>query len=163
MKQLEERILAEGIVKDGEILRVDSFLNHQMDPALACIAAEEFGCRAVFAKKVAGRNSDADVYATKITSFTKGKVYDVTVSKRFLQPEDRVLILDDFLANGCALEGLMDLVHQAGATLCGCGIAIEKGFQEGGKKIRAKGIRVESLAIIESMSGNSLTFSQREE
>ena len=105
----------------------------------------------------------ADVYATKITSFTKGKVYDVTVSKRFLQPEDRVLILDDFLANGCALEGLMDLVHQSGATLCGCGIAIEKGFQEGGKKIRAKGIRVESLAIIESMSGNSLTFSQREE
>ena len=188
MKSLEERILSEGIVKDGEILRVDSFLNHQMDPALfremakewyrefadagvnkiltieasgiglAVVAAEEFGCRAVFAKKVSGRNMDADVYSTKITSFTKGKVYDVVVSKRFLNPGDRVLIVDDFLANGCALDGLMDLVRQAGATLAGCGIAIEKGFQGGGTRIRAQGVRVHSLAIIESMDGEQITF-----
>ena len=188
MKSLEERILSEGIVKDGEILRVDSFLNHQMDPALfremakecyrefadagvnkiltieasgialAVVAAEEFGCRAVFAKKVSGRNMDADVYSTKITSFTKGKVYDVVVSKRFLNPGDRVLIVDDFLANGCALDGLMDLVRQAGATLVGCGIAIEKGFQGGGTRIRARGVRVHSLAIIESMDGEQIAF-----
>ena len=188
MKLLEERIRSEGIVKNGEILKVDSFLNHQMDVALfremarewkrrfagadvtkiltieasgiglACIAAEEFGCRAVFAKKVAGSNMDADVYATKINSFTKGRVYDVVVSKRFLGPDDHVLILDDFLANGCALLGLMDLVKQAGATLVGCGIAIEKGFQDGGRKIREMGVQLESLAILESMDGGTLTF-----
>ena len=125
---------------------------------LACIAAEEFGCRAVFAKKTAGNNMDADVYATKITSFTKGRVYDVVVSKRFLTPGDRVLILDDFLANGCALLGLMDLVNQAGATLVGCGIAIEKGFQDGGRKIREMGVKLESLAILDSMEGGAITF-----
>ena len=190
MKLLEDRIRREGIVKDGEILRVDSFLNHQMDPALfremakewhrrfadagvtkiltieasgiglACIAAEEFGCRAVFAKKSSGRNMDSDVYSTKIVSFTKGKEFDVIVSKRFLGPEDRVLILDDFLANGCALEGLMDLVRQSGATLCGCGIAIEKGFQGGGAKIRARGIQLESLAILLDMEGGELVFEE---
>ena len=186
MKLLEDRIRREGIVKDGDILKVDSFLNHQMDPALfremakewhrrfadagvtkiltieasgiglACITAEEFGCRAVFAKKSSGRNMDSDVYSTKIVSFTKGKEFDVIVSKRFLGPEDRVLILDDFLANGCALEGLMDLVRQSGATLCGCGIAIEKGFQGGGAKIRARGIQLESLAILLDMEGGEL-------
>ncbi|MCR5087681.1 MAG: xanthine phosphoribosyltransferase [Lachnospiraceae bacterium] len=190
MKLLEDRIRREGIVKDGEILRVDSFLNHQMDPALfremakewhrrfadagvtkiltieasgiglACITAEEFGCRAVFAKKSSGRNMDSDVYSTKIVSFTKGKEFDVIVSKRFLGPEDRVLILDDFLANGCALEGLMDLVRQSGATLCGCGIAIEKGFQGGGAKIRARGIQLESLAILLDMEGGELVFEE---
>ena len=188
MKLLEERIRSEGIVKNGGILRVDSFLNHQMDAALfremarewkrrfadaevtkiltieasgiglACIAAEEFGCRAVFAKKTAGTNMDTDVYSTKITSFTKGRVYDVVVSKRFLKAEDKVLILDDFLANGCALTGLMDMVNQAGATLVGCGIAIEKGFQEGGQRIRESGVRLESLAILESMDGGKLVF-----
>ena len=190
MKLLEDRIRREGIVKDGEILRVDSFLNHQMDPALfremakewhrrfadagvtkiltieasgiglACIAAEEFGCRAVFAKKSSGRNMDSDVYSTKIVSFTKGKEFDVIVSKRFLGPEDRVLILDDFLANGCALEGLMDLVRQSGATLCGCGIAIEKGFQGASAKIRARGIQLESLAILLDMEGGELVFEE---
>ncbi|MBO4766378.1 MAG: xanthine phosphoribosyltransferase [Lachnospiraceae bacterium] len=190
MKLLEDRIRREGIVKDGDILKVDSFLNHQMDPALfremakewhrrfadagvtkiltieasgiglACITAEEFGCRAVFAKKSSGRNMDSDVYSTKIVSFTKGKEFDVIVSKRFLGPEDRVLILDDFLANGCALEGLMDLVRQSGATLCGCGIAIEKGFQGGGAKIRARGIQLESLAILLDMEGGELVFEE---
>ena len=101
---------------------------------------------------------DTDVYSTKIMSCTKGKVFDVVVSKRFLTPEDRVLILDDFLANGCALQGLMDLVKQSGATLVGCGIAIEKGFQEGGKRIREEGVRLESLAIIDSMEGGTLVF-----
>lgn len=190
MKLLEDRIRREGIVKDGDILKVDSFLNHQMDPALfremakewhrrfadagvtkiltieasgiglACITAEEFGCRAVFAKKSSGRNMDSDVYSTKIVSFTKGKEFDVIVSKRFLGPEDRVLILDDFLANGCALEGLMDLVRQSGATLCGCGIAIEKGFQGGGAKIRARGIQLESLAVLLDMEGGELVFEE---
>lgn len=188
MKLLEDKIRTEGIVKNGDILKVDSFLNHQMDAGLframarewkrrfdglgvnkiltieasgiglACIAAEEFGCRAVFAKKSSGSNMDAEVYSTKITSFTKGKVFDVIVSKRFLGPEDHVLILDDFLANGCALEGLMDLVNQAGATLVGCGIAIEKGFQEGGAHIRKKGVKLESLAVIVSMSGGEIVF-----
>lgn len=188
MKELEERIRKEGVVKGGNVLKVDSFLNHQMDVSLfrkmaqewkkefadagvnkvltieasgiglACFAAEEFGCRAVFAKKTAGKNMDADLYATKITSFTKGKVYDVVVSKRFLEPGDRVLIIDDFLANGCALEGLMDLVNQAGATLVGCGIAIEKGFQDGGRKIRESGVKLVSLAIIDSMSADGITF-----
>ena len=188
MKLLEERMCSEGVVRNDDILKVDSFLNHQMDVSLfremarewkrrfagaevtkiltieasgiglACIAAEEFGCRAVFAKKTAGSNMDAEVYSTKITSFTKGKVYDVVVSKRFLKPEDRVLILDDFLANGCALLGLMDLVKQAGATLVGCGIAIEKGFQDGGRSIRKMGVQLESLAIIDSMEGGTLVF-----
>ena len=190
MKLLEDRIRREGIVKDGDIIKVDSFLNHQMDPTLfremakewhrrfadagvtkiltieasgiglACITAEEFGCRAVFAKKSSGRNMDSDVYSTKIVSFTKGKEFDVIVSKRYLGPEDRVLILDDFLANGCALEGLMDLVRQSGATLCGCGIAIEKGFQGGGAKIRARGIQLESLAILLDMEGGELVFEE---
>jgi xanthine phosphoribosyltransferase len=192
MKLLEDRIRTEGIVKNGDILRVDSFLNHQMDVSLfremarewkrrfadaevnkiltieasgiglACVAAEEFDCRVVFAKKTAGNNMDAEMYTTKIISFTKGKVFDVVVSKRFLKPGDRVLILDDFLANGCALLGLMDLVKQSGATLVGCGVAIEKGFQEGGKRIREMGVRLESLAIIDSMEGGELAFRSEE-
>lgn len=191
MKSLEDRIVSEGIVKDGDILKVDSFLNHQMDPALfremarewkrhfadagvnkiltieasgigiASIVAEEFGCRAVFAKKMLAKNMDSDRYSTQITSFTKGKTYDVTVSKRYLTAEDRVLIIDDFLANGCALEGLMSLVRQAGATLCGCGIAIEKGFQDGGRKIRESGVRLVSLAIIESMDETGIRFREQ--
>lgn len=188
MKLLEDRILEEGVVKEGNILKVDAFLNHQMDVNLfremgkewkrlfaneginkiltieasgigiACVAAEEFGCRVVFAKKTQGKNLDGELLTTKITSFTKGRVFDVIVEKKFLTPDDRVLIIDDFLANGCALEGLIDLVEQSGATLVGCGIAIEKGFQVGGEKIRGRGVHLESLAIVDSMEDGKITF-----
>ncbi|MBQ6105571.1 MAG: xanthine phosphoribosyltransferase [Lachnospiraceae bacterium] len=188
MKLLEDRIREEGVVKEGNILKVDMFLNHQMDVVLfrqmakewkrrfadvgvnkiltieasgigiACIAAEEFGCKVVFAKKTQGKNLDGDLLTTQITSFTKGRIFDVIVAKKFLGPEDRVLIIDDFLANGCALEGLISIVKESGATLVGCGIAIEKGFQAGGDKIRGMGVRLESLAIIESMENGRLQF-----
>ena len=181
MKLLEERIRRDGLVKAGGVLKVDSFLNHQMDIDLfnemgkefarlfadcpiskiltieasgigiACIAAQYFQVPVVFAKKAKSINLDGEMYVTKIESFTHKKVYDVIVSKKFLGPDDHVLIIDDFLANGCATEGLIDLVRSAGASVEGVGIAIEKGFQDGGKRLRAKGIRVESLAIIESM------------
>lgn len=182
MKLLEERIQKDGIVKVGNVLKVDSFLNHQMDIDLfnemgkewarlfkdcpitkiltveasgigiACVAAQHFHVPVVFAKKTQSLNIDGEVYSTKIESFTHKRVYDVIVSKKFLQPEDHILIIDDFLANGCALEGLIDIVHKAGATVEGIGIAVEKGFQKGGDLIRSKGIRVESLAIVESMN-----------
>ena len=182
MKLLEDRIREEGVVEEGNVLKVDMFLNHQMDVFLfrqmakewkklfadagvnkiltieasgigiACIAAEEFGCKVVFAKKTQGKNLDGELYTTQITSFTKGRVFDVIVEKKFLGPEDRVLIIDDFLANGCALEGLIQIVRESGAELVGCGIAIEKGFQAGGAKIRSMGVHLESLAIIESMT-----------
>ena len=181
MKLLEERILKDGTVKAGGVLKVDSFLNHQIDVELfnkmgeefkrlfadrpinkiltieasgigiACIVAQHFGVPVVFAKKAKSINLDGDTFVTKIQSFTHQRVYDVIVSKKFLSADDHVLIIDDFLANGCAVDGLIDLIRSAGATVEGVGIAIEKGFQEGGKRIRAKGIRVESLAIIESM------------
>lgn len=182
MELLKERIRRDGTVKGTEILKVDSFLNHQVDVALleeigkefyrrfegcgvnkiltieasgigiACLTAQAFRCPVVFAKKSQSRNIAGEVYATQVASFTHGKVYDVIVSRQFLGPEDRVLIIDDFLANGAALEGLIDIVGQAGATLAGAGIVIEKAFQPGGDRIRAKGIRVESLARIKSMS-----------
>ena len=188
MKILEDRILSEGVVKEGNVLKVDMFLNHQMDVKLfrqmgkewkrlfaednvnkiltieasgigiACVAAEEFGCNVVFAKKTQSKNIDGELLTTKITSFTKGQVYDVIVAKKFLGPEDRVLIIDDFLANGCALEGLIQIVRDSGATLCGCGIAIEKGCQVGGKKIRDLGVKLESLAIIDKMENGTITF-----
>ena len=181
MKLLEDRILKDGMIKEGGVLKVDAFLNHQMDIALfdemgrewkrlfadapinkiltveasgigmACIAARHFQVPVVFAKKAQSLNIDGEVYSTKIESFTHERVYDVIVSKKFLGPEDHVLIIDDFLANGKALEGLIEIVESAGATLEGVGIAIEKGFQPGGKAIRYKGVRVESLAIVESM------------
>ena len=181
MKLLEERIQQDGIVKPGGVLKVDSFLNHQMDVQLfdamgeewkrlfadcpinkiltieaseigiACIAASHFGVPVVFAKKAKSINLDGEVYSTPIHSFTHGRVYDVIVSKKYIGPQDHVLILDDFLANGCALEGLLSLVKAAGATVEGVGIAIEKGFQQGGDRIRKMGIRLESLAIVESM------------
>ena len=181
MKLLEERILKDGNVKAGNVLKVDSFLNHQMDIELfdemaeefkrlfsdrkvnkiltieasgigiASITAQHFHVPVVFAKKAKSINLDGDTYVTKIESFTHQRVYDVIVSKKFLCSEDHVLIIDDFLANGCAVEGLIDLIQSAGATVEGVGIAIEKGFQDGGKRLRAKGIRVESLAIIEKM------------
>ena len=181
MKLLEERILRDGNVRAGGVLKVDSFLNHQMDVDLfnamgvefrrlfdgkpinkiltieasgigiACIVAQHFHVPVVFAKKVKSINLDGEVYSTKIQSFTHQRVYDVIVSKKFLGPQDHVLIIDDFLANGCAVSGLIDLIRSAGASVEGVGIAIEKGFQQGGDLIRSKGIQVESLAIIESM------------
>ena len=191
MKLLEERIKKDGIVKPGNVLKVDNFLNHQMDIALfnemgkefkrlfadckvnkiltieasgigiACIVAQYFDVPVVFAKKAQSINIDGDVYSTKIQSFTHQRVYDVIVSKKYLNPEDHILIIDDFLANGCALEGLIDLVQSAGATVEGIGIAIEKGFQQGGKLIRDRGIRLESLAIVDSMEGVELVFREQ--
>ena len=190
MKLLEERIRKDGTVKAGNVLKVDSFLNHQMDIELfnemgkewarlfadrkitkiltveasgigiACVAAQHFHVPVVFAKKSQSVNIDGEVYSTKIESFTHKRVYDVIVSKKFLLPEDHILIIDDFLANGCALEGLIDIVNKAGASVEGVGIAVEKGFQKGGDLIRSKGIRVESLAIVESMDDKTgeITF-----
>lgn len=185
MKLLEERIRKDGVVKKGNILKVDSFLNHQMDITLfaemgkewkrlfaektinkiltieasgigiACIVAQEFGVPVVFAKKTQTLNIDGAVYSSKIHSFTHNKDYDVIVSKKFLGEEDHVLIIDDFLANGCALEGLIRIVKDSGATLEGIGTAVEKGFQEGGKKIRDTGVQLESLAIVESMDAET--------
>lgn len=181
MRLLEERIIKDGKVKAGNVLKVDSFLNHQMDIALfgeigkefyrlfgadhvtkiltieasgigiACITAQYFGVPVVFAKKNQTKNIAGEVYTSKVESFTHGRVYDIIVAKEFLHPEDRVLIIDDFLANGSALLGLSKLVKDAGATLVGAGIAVEKGFQTGGKLVRQAGVRVESLAIIDSM------------
>lgn len=190
MKLLEERIRRDGTVKAGNVLKVDSFLNHQMDIDLfnemgkewarlfadrpinkiltveasgigiACVAAQHFHVPVVFAKKTQSLNIDGEVYSTKIESFTHKRVYDVIVSKKFLNPDDHILIIDDFLANGCALEGLIDIVNKAGATVEGIGIAVEKGFQKGGDLIRSRGIRVESLAIVESMDDQTgeITF-----
>lgn len=182
MKLLEERIKKDGIVRSGDVLKVDSFLNHQIDIPLlceigkelkslfgkdnitkiltieasgigiACIAAQYFEVPVVFAKKAASKNISGEVYTSKVISFTKGKEYDIIVSKDFLNSEDRVLVIDDFLAKGAALLGLIDVINQSGATLVGAGIAIEKAFQDGGEKIRNMGIRVESLARVASMS-----------
>ena len=179
---LKERIRKDGVVRGTDVLKVDSFLNHQMDIALfeeigrefrrlfadcgvnkiltieasgigiACITAQFFHCPVVFAKKSQTKNIAGAVYTTKVESFTHGRVYDVIVARQFLGPEDKVLIIDDFLANGAALEGLIDLVHQAGAQLAGAGIVVEKAFQPGGARLRAQGVRVESLAKIKSMS-----------
>lgn len=188
MKLLEDRIRKDGVVKDGDVLKVDSFLNHQMDVALfselgkewarlfagetitkiltieasgigiACVAAQEFGVPVVFAKKNQTKNIAGDVYTAKVESFTHGRVYDIIVAKQFLNPGDRVLLIDDFLANGAALQGLIKLVQDAGATVVGAGIAVEKAFQPGGDLIRAMGVRVESLARIKSMENGQLEF-----
>lgn len=186
LKLLEDRIVKDGIVKPGNVLKVDSFLNHQMDISLfndmgkefkrlfndtpinkiltieasgigiACVAAQYFdNVPVVFAKKSQTVNIDGEVYSTKIESFTHKRVYDVILSKKYLSSKDHVLIIDDFLANGCALNGLLDIAQKAGATVEGVGIAVEKGFQRGGELIRQKGICVESLAIIESMDADS--------
>ena len=183
MKLLEERIRRDGVIREGNVLKVDRFLNHQMDVRLfmefgrewarlyegcgvnkiltieasgigiACMAALAFdNCPVVFAKKNKTKNIAGDVYTSKVESYTHGRVYDIILSQDFLSPADRVLIIDDFLANGAALTGLIDLVKQAGATLVGCGIAVEKAFQPGGDLIRSQGIRVESLARVKSMS-----------
>ena len=188
MRLLEERILRDGKVSDGNVLKVDSFLNHQMDVALfgemakefynlfqkdninkiltieasgigiACIAAQVFSCPVIFAKKSKTKNIAGDVYTSKVESFTHGGTYDIIVSKQYLSPSDRVLIIDDFLANGSALSGLAALVRDAGATLVGAGIAIEKAFQHGGDALRAQGMRIESLAKIVAMENGRIDF-----
>ena len=188
---LKEKILKDGIIKSGNVLKVDSFLNHQIDVpfvaklgeefkkryegtpitkiltieasgiGIASVAAMYFNVPVVFAKKASGSNMDKDVYFTQIYSYTHNKINEVIVSKRFIGPNDHILIIDDFLANGCALEGLIDIVRQAGATVEGVGIAVEKGFQGGGDKLRAAGVRVESLAIIEKMDSQTRTIEFR--
>jgi xanthine phosphoribosyltransferase len=183
MDYLKAKILSDGVVKKGNVLKVDSFLNHQMDVRLyneigkefyrlfgdcnvtkiltieasgigiACVTAQSFNyCPVVFAKKSKTSNVSDSVYTSQVESFTHGNVNTVIVSKEYIKPEDRILIIDDFLANGAALTGLIDIVNQAGATVVGAGIVIEKGFQDGGKKLREKGYRIESLAIIDSMN-----------
>ena len=182
MKLLEDRIRKDGIIEQGEVLKVDSFLNHQMDVKLfqemgrewyrlfkedhvnkiltieasgigiAAVVAQHFDVPVVFAKKSQSINLDGDVYSTKIQSFTHQRIYDVIVSKKFLNADDHVLLIDDFLANGCALNGLIDLVEDAGATVEGIGIAVEKGFQPGGDDLRSRGYHLESLAIVQSMN-----------
>jgi len=181
MNFLEERILRDGIVKEGNVLKVDSFLNHQMDVdlldqmgkefherfkelpitkvltieasgiAIACFVAKYFGVPVLFAKKSKSVNIDGDMYVAEVESFTHKSKNQVIVSKKFLQKDDHVLIIDDFLANGCALQGLISITKNAGATVAGIGIAVEKGFQMGGSIIRNLGYRLESLAIIEKM------------
>ena len=181
MQLLKDRIRKDGKIKEGNVLKVDSFLNHQMDVKLfqeigkefkrrfadeeitkiltieasgigiACVAAEVFDVPVVFAKKTQTKNIAGDVYTTKVESFTHGRVYDIIFSKEFLGKGDKVLLIDDFLANGKALEGLAELVTKSGAELVGAGVVIEKGFQVGGDIIRSKGIHLESLAIVESM------------
>ena len=182
MELLEQRIVRDGVVKSEGVLKVDSFLNHQMDINLfnemgkewkrlfadapinkiltieasgigiAAVAAQHFNVPVVFAKKSQSINLDGDMYATKIQSFTHQRIYDVIVSKKFLSADDHVLLIDDFLANGCALNGLIELVEEAGATVEGIGIAVEKGFQPGGDDLRARGYHLESLAIVQAMN-----------
>lgn len=191
MNFLEERILKDGVVKPGYILKVDSFLNHQMDIelmerigkefhrrfghlpitkvltieasgiAVAYPVAREFGVPMVYAKKTDSVNMDGERYVAEVESYTKKKNTRVIVSKKFLSPEDHVLIIDDFLANGCALQGLISIVESAEATVAGLGIAIEKGFQEGGERIRNLGYHLESLAIIDSMDARTGTIAFR--
>jgi len=188
MELLKQRILEEGRTVGDEILKVDSFLNHQIDAnlfremghefrkrfpsekitkiltieasgiAVATVAALEFQVPVVFAKKTQSRNLDKSIYTSKVHSFTKGITYDVMVSKRYLSKNDHVLILDDFLANGKAVEGLLDIIKQAGASVEGIGIVIEKGFQIGGKMLREKGYHVESLAIIDRFIDGKIRF-----
>ena len=185
MELLKERIRKDGKIKAGNVLKVDSFLNHQMDTDLfqeigkefkrrfseveinkiltieasgigiACVVAQQFHVPVVFAKKNQTKNIAGDVYTSKVESYTHGRTYDIIVSKEFLGKGDKVLLIDDFLANGKALEGLASLVKDSGAELVGAGIVIEKGFQVGGELLRKQGIRLESLAIVESMDEES--------
>ena len=188
MKLLEDRIRRDGVILGGDVLKVDSFLNHQIDVpflmllgrefyrlfehddvnkiltieasgiGIACLTADCFGCPAVFAKKAKTSNVSDDLYSAQVASYTHGNVSNVIVSKSYLSPADRVLIVDDFLARGCALEGLIDICGQAGATVVGCGIVIEKQYQGGGDRLRERGIRVESLAKIARMAPGQITF-----
>lgn len=193
MNFLEERIVKDGIVKEGNVLKVDSFLNHQMDINLfnqmgaefkkrfkgkninkiltieasgigiACVAAMHFNVPVVFAKKAKSINIDGDMYIAEVESFTHKCKNQVIVSKKFLSENDHVLIIDDFLANGCALQGLISIINQAGGTVEGIGIAIEKGFQNGGKIIRNLGYQLESLAIVDSMDAEKGTITFKEQ
>lgn len=194
MNFIEERIMKDGIIKRGDVLKVDSFLNHQIDVvlldeiarefqrrfegsvitkvltieasgiAIACAVARLLGVPVVFAKKSKSVNLDGESFVAEVESFTHKKTNQVIVSKKYLSDRDHVLIVDDFLANGCALQGLISLVDAAGAEVVGCGIVIEKGFQEGGHRIRNLGFRLESLAIVESMDAEtgSITFRTQE-
>lgn len=193
MNFLEERIVADGIIKEGNVLKVDSFLNHQMDVklldrigeefyhrfsgekitkiltieasgiAIAYAAARYFGVPMVFAKKAKSINIDGDVYTAEVESFTHKNKNHVLVARKFLSSDDHVLIIDDFLANGCALQGLISITEAAGATVAGIGIAIEKGFQYGGRSIRNLGYHLESLAIVDSMDCTTQTIKFREQ
>ena len=188
MKLMEQRILQDGIVKEGNILKVDSFLNHQIDVKLmneigkevkrlfghknitkiltieasgiaaATIIAQYFDVPVLFAKKAKSQNLDGDLFTSVVRSYTYGKDYTITVSKKFLSEEDHVLIIDDFLAVGSAMKGLIDVCNQAGATIEGISIMVEKGFQEGGKYLREAGYDLHSMAIIEKMEGTTITF-----
>lgn len=189
MKLLEERILKDGQVRPGNVLKVDCFLNHQLDVelldeigaefkrifgndgvnkiltieasgiAIACMTARHFDVPVVFAKKAKSKNIDGDVFTSKVQSYTYGKEYEITLAKKFLGPQDRVLILDDFLANGKAMRGLLDVCKQSGATVAGIGVCIEKGFQSGGQELRDEGYKLASLAIVDRMGDDgSLEF-----
>jgi xanthine phosphoribosyltransferase len=188
MELLKERIRRDGKIKDGHIIKVDSFLNHQVDVkllneigkefkrlfggetvtkvitieasgiAIACLTAQYFNVPIVFAKKSESKNIDGDVYTTTVTSYTRGRDYTVILEKRFLNADDRVLIIDDILATGKAQNGLLDICRQAGATVVGIGVVVEKGFQGGGDKLREAGYNLQSLAIIESMENQTLVF-----
>ncbi|MGL6173086.1 MAG: xanthine phosphoribosyltransferase [Cellulosilyticaceae bacterium] len=188
MELLQNKIMQEGTVKAGGVLKVDGFLNHQMDIHLfnemgkefkrlfegkeitkiltieasgigiACIVAQHFNVPVVFAKKAESKNLDGDMYMSEVHSYTKGKDYVIRVSKKFIGKEDKVLLIDDFLAKGKALIGLIDILEQAGATCVGAGIAIEKGFQKGGDELREKGYNIQSLAIVEEMEENYIVF-----
>ena len=193
MKLLEQRILEDGQVRPGNVLKLDCFLNHQLDVglldqigaefyrifkddginkiltieasgiAIACMTARHFNVPVVFAKKAKSKNIDGDVYTSTVHSYTYGRDYDITLAQKFLGPQDRVLILDDFLANGKAMNGLLDVCRQAGASVGGIGICIEKGFQPGGAELRAAGYKLASLAIVDSMDDNGeLTFREQE-
>ena len=193
MNCLEKRIAKDGVVKEGNVLKVDSFLNHQMDIslmdeigkefyarfkdkpinkiltieasgiAIAYAVAQQFKVPLLFAKKSKSINIAGDTYTAEVESFTHKNKNTVVVSKQFLSKDDHVLIIDDFLANGCALQGLISIVEEAGAKVAGIGIAVEKGFQEGGEKIRRRGYRLESLAIVESMDAESKTVTFRKQ
>ena len=192
MELLKERIRKDGIIKPGNVLKVDSFLNHQMDIQLfneigkefkrrfadvkvdriltieasgigiAAIVAQYFDCPVVFAKKTQSINLDGTMLSTKIESFTHKRTYDVIVASRFIQPGENVLVLDDFMANGCAAMGLIDLIESAHANVVGVGIVIEKGFQQCGRMLREKGLRVESLAIVDGMDADTQSITFRE-
>lgn len=186
MKELEDRIRRDGIVREGNVLKVDSFLNHQCDVELyekmgaewarlfagkqvdkiltiessgigiACVAAHHFGdVPVVFARKTESKNLDGDQYRTQIKSYTKGRIYEVIVAKRFLEAGEHVIVIDDFMAMGCALNGLLEICDEAGVIVEGIGIAVEKGFQPGGKSLRERGYQVESLAIVQSMDAET--------
>lgn len=193
MKLLEQRILQEGQVRPGNVLKVDCFLNHQLDVdlldqigaefyrifkddginkiltieasgiAIACMTARHFNVPVVFAKKAKSKNIDGDVFTSTVHSYTYGRDYDITLAKKFLSPDDKVLILDDFLANGKAMKGLLDVCKQSGCVVGGIGICIEKGFQPGGDELRAAGYKLASLAIVNEMSDTSLTFREQED